>query len=149
MSSENCRELAIVRQRRGNDCGPAALATVAAAHGSELNYRDLVDAAALDRQGTDLLTVARMAERRGFSTRAVKVGYRAIADCPLPAIVQFRCLFGGRHFVVLRDWSVDSVTIADPAIGERTLSRARFMRLSTGYILLVEPSATVPSACPP
>jgi ABC-type bacteriocin/lantibiotic exporter with double-glycine peptidase domain len=149
MSSENSgREFMVVRQRRGNDCGPAALATVTAAHGRAFDYPDLVDDAALDRQGTDLLSLARMAGRRGFSARAVKAGYCAIADCPLPAIAQFRRPLGGRHFVVLLGWSVDSVTIADPAVGLVRLSRAAFRRRSTGYFLLVEPTATMPSAGP-
>jgi ABC-type bacteriocin/lantibiotic exporter with double-glycine peptidase domain len=129
----------LVRQRHGNDCGPAALATIAAAQGRLLDYRGLLDDAALDRHGTDLLTLARLAQRHGFSVRAVQADHGAISDCPLPAIAQLRCRLGGHHFVVLLSCDTDSVTVADPAVGLRTLPRASYERRSTGYLLLVEP----------
>jgi ABC-type bacteriocin/lantibiotic exporter with double-glycine peptidase domain len=129
----------LVRQRHGNDCGPAALATIAAAQGRLLDYRGLLDDAALDRHGTDLLTLARVAQRHGFSVRAVQADHGAISDCPLPAIAQLRRRLGGNHFVVLLTCDTDSVTVADPAVGLRTLPRARYERRSTGYLLLVEP----------
>jgi predicted double-glycine peptidase len=132
------RAFPLVRQRYGNDCGPAALATIAAAHGRRLD-RGLLDDAAPDRHGTDLLTLARMAQRHGFSVRGVHADYGAISDCPLPAIAQMRRRLGGNHFIVLLTCDTDSVTVADPAVGLRTLPRARYERWSTGYLLLVEP----------
>ena len=137
-----------VRQRHGNDCGPAALATVAAAYGHRLDYRGLLDDAALDCRGTDLLTLARIAQRYGFGVRAVRADHGAISECPLPAIAHLRRRLGGGHFVVLLTCDADFMTVADPAVGVRRLSRTKYQRWSTGYLLLAEPSVREPSVRP-
>ncbi|MDT4909063.1 MAG: ATP-binding cassette, subfamily bacteriocin exporter [Pseudonocardiales bacterium] len=128
-----------MRQRWGNDCGPAALATVAAHYGRRFE-RDVWDEVALDRQGADLLTLSRGAERLGFRTRGVTASYDGIGICPLPAIAHVRRRFGVGHFVVVHAWTTKHVVIADPAAGLRRVSRRVFCRRSTGYFLLVVPA---------
>ena len=133
-------QVPVVRQRRGNDCGLAALATVVAHHGRPAAYHELAGRVVLDRDGTDLLTLARLAERVGFRTRGVKASYEAIPGCPLPAIAHVRCRLGSGHFVVLHRWTPEYVVVADPARGLRRLSRRAFCRRSTRYLLIVQPS---------
>src|SRR3954451_17444997 len=84
-------DLTVVYQRRSNDCGFAALATVAAHHRRHLSVEDLTPEL-LDRDGTDLLTLSRIAKRLGLRTQGVKVSYDAIQKCALPAIAHMRCL---------------------------------------------------------
>ena len=131
--------LPLVHQRCANDCGPAALATVAACHGYALDYDDFADAVALDRGGTSLLALSRTAERLGFRTHGIRASYDAIADCTLPAIAHLRGRFGGGHFVVVHRWTEAAIALADPATGLRTMSRAAFRRRSTGYFLIIQP----------
>jgi ABC-type bacteriocin/lantibiotic exporter with double-glycine peptidase domain len=131
-------ELPIVRQRWGNDCGPAALATVAVHYGHPVE-NDVWDAIALDRQGADLLALSRSAERLGFWTRGVKASYDGIGNCPLPAIAHVRRRFGVGHFIVVHRWTATHVVIADPAVGLRRMSRRAFCRRWTGYLLTVVP----------
>ena len=131
---------AVVRQRGGNDCGLAALATVAAYHGSPLIYERLMDEAAAEPDGTDLLTLSRLAEALGFQTQGVKAAsYEAMATCSLPAIAHFRRRLRGGHFVVVQRWTPEHVLIADPATGRQKLSRGTFCRRATGYLLLAKP----------
>jgi ABC-type bacteriocin/lantibiotic exporter with double-glycine peptidase domain len=133
---------AVVRQSGDNDCGLAALATVAAHHGVPVDYQALAGQVLLDPDGTDLLTLSRLAARLGFRARGVKASYDAIGSCPLPAIVQLRRRGSGDgHFVVLHRWTSHSVVIADPAKGLRTCSRKSFCRRLTGYLLLLQPPA--------
>ena len=132
-------QLTVVRQRRDNDCGLAAVATVAAHHNCPIDYQGLADRVVLDGDGTDLLTLSRLAERFGFRTRGVKTSYDAIATCRLPAIAHVRRRFGSGHFVVLHRWTPDHVVVADPARGLRKLSRKTYCRRRTGYLLLIEP----------
>jgi len=53
----------LVRQRGYNDCGVAALATIANFHGIVVDYISLGNALDLGPDGTDLLTIARAAIR--------------------------------------------------------------------------------------
>jgi ABC-type bacteriocin/lantibiotic exporter with double-glycine peptidase domain len=131
------QDVPVVRQRRGNDCGPAALATVAACHGVLVDVEALTAELALEQDGTDLLALSRAAARLGFRTRGVRVSYDAIPECTLPAIAHMRG-GGAGHFVVLQRWSHDHVVVANPAVGVRRLSRKAFCRRATGYLLLVE-----------
>ena len=66
----------IVRQQRGNDCGPAALATVAAFHGRSVDWNELCAEAALDRNGTDLLALSRIAAGLGLRAQGIRASDR-------------------------------------------------------------------------
>jgi ABC-type bacteriocin/lantibiotic exporter with double-glycine peptidase domain len=129
----------LVRQRRHNDCGLAALATVAGYHGRRFDREDLSGELRLDRDGTDLFTLSQIAKRAGFETRGVRASYDAIPRCTLPAIAHLRARFGAGHFVVLQRWASGHVVLADPAVGLRKISRRAFCRRSTGYLLVLEP----------
>jgi ATP-binding cassette subfamily B protein len=133
------QDLPLVRQSRGNDCGPAALATVAAYHGCPFAYDDLADEIALDRWGTDLLTLSGVAKRIGFLAEGVKASYDDIPHCRLPAIAHMLRV-GGGHFVVIYRWSPTHVVLGDPAVGLQTISRRAFCRRSTGYLLILQPA---------
>src|SRR4051812_14249314 len=104
MRDASSPDLPLIRQSWGNDCGPAALATVAAYHGCPFAYDDLADELALDRGGTDLLTLSRVAKRMGFLAEGVKASYDDIPHCRLPAIAHIRRI-GGGHFVVIYRWT--------------------------------------------
>jgi ABC-type bacteriocin/lantibiotic exporter with double-glycine peptidase domain len=132
------------RQIDQNDCGLAALATVAAHHGRRFDQRDWSNELTLDRDGTDLLSLSRIAESLGFEARGVRASYDAIAKCRLPAIAHWRRRFGGGHFVVVHRWTSRDVIVADPAVGLRRLSRRAFCRRSSGYFLLLEPVGPTP-----
>ena len=132
-------EFTCVRQTHENDCGVAALATVAAHHGIHVSYKNLISGVDLDRDGTDFLTLAGLGASLNLRAQGVCAGYEGIQDCPLPAIAHLRGLFGGRHFVVIHRWASAHVVIADPANGLRRLTRKTFCRDWTGYLLLLSP----------
>lgn len=135
----------VVRQLTGNDCGIAALAMLAAHHGRPADFAQLAGEVPLKSQGIDLLTLSRLAQRLGLKTRGIQSSYEALATCRLPAIAHLRGPFGAGHFVVLLAWEPNCVTIADPARGLRTISRRRFCRLHSGYLLLADRNPTAVS----
>lgn len=125
------------RQLRGNDCGRAALATVAAHHGRRVDADRLARAVPLGRRGTDLLTLVCGARSLGLAAAGLRGPYEAMADLPLPVIAHLRGWLGTGHFVVVHRWSPSAVLIGDPAAGVRTLARRVFVRRWTGYVLVV------------
>jgi ATP-binding cassette subfamily B protein len=133
-------ELACVLQVADNDCGLAAVATVAAHYGRKSNYLDLVDGVLLDPDGTDLFTLSHLAQQFDLETRGVFGDYDQIGGCRLPAIAHFRKFRGFGHFAVLHRWTPAHVILADPARGIRKRSRRSFCRSWTGYLLLLQPS---------
>lgn len=132
-------ELACVFQVQENDCGLASVATVAAHYGIKSTYRELVEGVPLDSDGTDLLTLSRLAGRYELKTRGVFGTYDQIQGCRLPAIAHFRQFPGSGHFAVIHRWTPTHVIVADPAVGIRRRSRESFCRSWSGYLLLVAP----------
>ncbi len=131
------REISVIWQRRENDCGPTALATIAACHGVLVDVEALTADLALEQDGTDLLALSRAIGIIGFRTRLDRASYDAIPTCTLPAIAHMRS-GGTGHFVVLQRWSPGHVVVADPAVGVRRFSRKAFCRCATGFLLLVD-----------
>ncbi len=136
------RRTAFVRQNDQSDCGAAALATIALHHRLPIGLQQMRDLAGTDRIGTNLQGLVAAAEGLGFSAKAVKGPYEALADVPLPAIVHTKTDEGLGHFVVLQRVKKHSVVVADPAQGVRKLSREEFCRQWTGYLLIVTPDET-------
>src|SRR5687768_12748807 len=133
------RRYPAVRQNDGSDCGAAALATVALYHRRRVGLEQMRDLAGTDRIGTNLLGLAQAAERLGFSAKAVKGPYEAIAKVPLPAVAHVKTEEGLGHFVVLYRAGKRTVVVADPAHGIRKLKRAEFEASWTGCLLLLVP----------
>jgi HlyB family type I secretion system ABC transporter len=124
-------------QQSTADCGAACLAMIGSYWGKKLSINRLRDLANVDRNGASLRGLASAAESIGFSTRPVKTGLSKLAEQTLPAIVHWE----GKHYIVVYEITRRQVTVADPAIGQRTLSHAEFKAGWTGYALLLEPTA--------
>lgn len=133
------RQRNIVLQQFDLSCGAAALATILRyQHGESLTERDVAiglisrdiyiedpDVIRL-RGGFSLLDMNRYTERLGYDGRALgSVTYDDLLDLA-PVIVPVR-LHGYNHFVVFRGAFGDNVMLGDPAFGNRTMSRHRFI----------------------
>jgi ATP-binding cassette subfamily B protein len=130
----------MVPQHNATDCGPAALATVAAFYGKRTSLARLRDLAGTDRRGTTLAGLCNAAEEIGFRARAVRATREALAQTKLPAIAHWH-ESERSHFVVLFRATRKRVIVGDPAAGIRKLSCADFHRNWTGVLLLVTPTA--------
>lgn len=131
----------VVRQEFDISCAAAALATILNyQHGERLTEREIA-LVLIDRpeyiempelvrlrQGFSLLDLKRYADGRGYEG----VGYgrltyeNILALAPIIVPIDSH---GYRHFVVFRGEFGNTVLCADPAYGNRTLSRARFERI--------------------
>ncbi len=135
----------VVLQQFDLSCGAAALATLLRyQHGERLTERDvaiglvsreayLEDPDILKaRRGFSLLDMHRYVERLGYDGEALgNVVYEDLSDLA-PAVVPVR-VNGYSHFVVFRGALDGNVLLADPAFGNRTMSRERFTKSWIDY----------------
>lgn len=139
------RQRNIVLQQFDLSCGAAALATLLRyQHGEMVTERDVaIGLISRDlyianpdilriRRGFSLLDMNRYTESLGYDGKALGgVAYDDLLDL-VPAIVPVR-LNGYNHFVVFRGTFEDTVLLGDPAFGNRTLSRRRFIEAWIEY----------------
>ncbi|MDJ0619346.1 MAG: peptidase domain-containing ABC transporter [Calothrix sp. MO_192.B10] len=124
-------------QQSGSDCGAACLVMIARYWGKRFSVNRLRDISNADRNGASLRGLSAAAESIGFSTRPVKASLDQLAKQQLPAVVHWE----GKHFIVVYEITHKHVVIADPAIGQKTLSHKEFKANWTGYALLLQPTA--------
>ncbi|MBI4781886.1 MAG: peptidase domain-containing ABC transporter [Oscillatoriophycideae cyanobacterium NC_groundwater_1537_Pr4_S-0.65um_50_18] len=124
-------------QQSAADCGTACLVMIGQYWGKRLNVNRLRDTTNADRNGASLRNLAAAAESIGFSTRPVKASINKLAEQPMPAIAHWE----GKHYIVVYEITSKQVVVADPAIGQQTLSHAQFKAGWAGYALLLQPTA--------
>src|SRR5229473_2280023 len=74
----------IIQQHDATDCGPAALAMVAAYHKKRVSIARLRESAGTDRHGTNLAGLKAAAEHVGFRAHAVRASREALGELSLP-----------------------------------------------------------------
>ncbi|KXB97708.1 MAG: hypothetical protein AA908_04670 [Chlorobi bacterium NICIL-2] len=129
------RPFPFLKQRDQSECGTACLAMILQWYGFENVQAALRDIAGVWAYGTDLLTLARTAERFGFRADGVRMRYQNLLSVPLPLIAHYR----GNHFVVVYRATESHVWIADPGIGKEKLTKDEFLARWNGIALLLEP----------
>lgn len=123
-------------QHSASDCGAACLVMVSRYWGKRFSVNRLRDIANVDRNGASLRGLLTAAESLGFTTRPVKANLHQLAKQKLPAIVHWE----GNHYIVVYQITSKYVIVADPGIGQRTLSHSEFKANWTGYTLLLQPT---------
>ena len=104
--------------------------------GKRFSINRLRDLANVDRNGSSLNGLANAAEGIGFTARMVTASLDKLAEQNLPAIAHWE----GKHYIVVYKITANKVLIADPAIGQLTLSHEQFNQGWTGYTLLLQPT---------
>ncbi|MBD2244236.1 peptidase domain-containing ABC transporter [Nostoc sp. FACHB-888] len=124
-------------QQSSADCGAACLAMIGRYWGKQFSVNRLREQANVSRSGSSLRALAAAAESLGFSTRPVKASLDKFAEQPLPAIAHWQ----GKHYIVVYKITNKQVIVADPAIGQLSLTHAQLNEGWTGYALLMQPTA--------
>jgi len=141
MSLKEQRRRHVIVQEFDISCGAAALCTILNyQHGDSVTEREIalgliareeyIERPELIRirQGFSLLDLKRFADGRGYEG----IGFgqlvyeNLLENAPIILPVDIN---GYRHFVVFRGEMFDTVLLADPAYGNRTMTRARFERV--------------------
>jgi predicted double-glycine peptidase len=124
----------VVRQRHDFSCGAAALATLLRYY-----YDDPVDelgiivemlkdgdAERIRKEGFSLLDMKYYAEKRGYETRGFRIGPGVLERLAIPAVTLIDTR-GFKHFVVIKGTDDGMVYVADPARGQRRMSKEDFV----------------------
>jgi ATP-binding cassette, subfamily B, bacterial HlyB/CyaB len=123
-------------QHSASDCSAACLVMVGRYWGKEFNINRLRELAYVSRDGASLKGLANAAEQLGFNCRPVKASLDRLATQKLPAIAHWE----GNHYLVVFEIAAKYVIVSDPAIGQRKLTHAEFVKGWTGHCLLLAPT---------
>ncbi len=135
----------IVPQRFDFSCGSASLATIFKyAYGvEEAKEIDIAkemieqgDQQKIREKGFSLLDMKKYAERKGFQANGYKVKAENLVKLKIPLIVLLNTK-GYKHFVVLKGTKDNRAYLADPAIGNRSVSVEEFVKSWDGVVFLV------------
>ncbi|EKU87662.1 peptidase domain-containing ABC transporter [Bacteroides oleiciplenus] len=127
------------------DCGPTCLRTVAAFYGKRYSLEGLREKSFITREGVSMLGISEAAEKIGFRSICVQVGYEKLQEAPLPCIIHWN----QQHFVVVYKLNDKHVWVADPGAGKLKYTKEEFCNCwlssrkneeDTGVALLLEPT---------
>ncbi len=127
------------------DCGPTCLRMVAAFYGKRYSLEGLREKSFITREGVSMLGISEAADKLGFRSICVQVGYEKLKEAPLPCIIYWN----QQHFVVAYKLNDKQVWVADPGAGKLKYTKKEFCRCwissrkngeNTGVVLLLEPT---------
>ena len=128
-------KLPLILQTEAAECGLACVAMVAGFHGHRTDLSTLRRQHALSLTGTTLADLMTIAGRLKLGVRPLRLELDDLGRLRLPCILHWNL----DHFVVLKRVSPKTVTILDPAVGERTLSLEDVSRAFSGIALELWP----------
>ncbi len=144
VSIKERRFLNIVKQNTDISCGAAALATILKyvyhLDTSEPRVMEgmirVSDYALVQNKGFSMLDMARYITAIGFQSKGYKLAPEALVNIKIPTIVLLN-IDGYKHFVVLKKIAAASVYLADPALGNRSMSIKDFASGWNGIVFAV------------
>lgn len=133
-SMQEARYRNIVRQQTDFSCGAAAVATLLRyAYNLDVDEETVLrgmmtnaDPEVVQTKGFSLLDIKRYVESLGLRGRGYRISLDRLKTIRVPTIVLLD-IRGYKHFVVLKQVRDDSVDIADPALGNKTLKMDEFI----------------------
>jgi ATP-binding cassette subfamily B protein RaxB len=125
-----------VRQTEVTECGLASLAMVANFHGLDIDLGTMRRQFAPSLRGAALKSLITIADRLGFTSRAVKLPLDQIGKLHTPAVLHWDM----NHFVVLERTKGDKALVHDPAGHAKWFRFDELSRHFTGVALELRPA---------
>lgn len=124
----------LVRQQTDYSCGAASLATILRyGYGLQVDEATVIegmlrvaDPEVAAERGFSLLDIKNYVESLGMRGRGYRINEQRLRALRVPALALMD-VAGFRHFVVLKQVHGDTVEVADPILGNRSLSVEKFM----------------------
>ncbi len=138
-SDDSTRAAKLILQTEAGEGGLAALAMVAAAHGLHVRLDELRRCFPLLVAGATPAQLIDAADHMGLSARLLQLDMDELSQMSLPSVLHWDL----HHFVVLSRVRRGTVTVLDPAVGERRLQMAEVSAHFTGVALELSPTPTL------
>lgn len=131
----------LIKQFDETDCGAACLAMLASHFGSHLSITKIREVAGTDREGTSLKGMLEAAKKLNLDAKAVKGNEQIFSKkFPVPLVAHLQYQNGNNHFVVIAKINEKRVWIYDPALGKISYEKENFLKIWSGYLILVSPT---------
>ena len=131
----------LIKQFDETDCGAACLAMLASHFGSHLSITKIREVAGTDREGTSLKGMLEAAKKLNLDAKAVKGNEQIFSKkFPVPLVAHLQYQNGSNHFVVIAKINEKRVWIYDPALGKISYKKEKFLKIWSGYLILVSPT---------
>lgn len=123
------------KQQRVQTCGPAALVAVCRHFGLVATEDEIARLVGTTDKGTSMLGLRAAARAKGLAAEGIRVTPGGLSRTPLPCIL----FFHPGHFAVLTGVQGGLCYLADPSLGQRTMTREELVSRWHGEALLVGP----------
>ncbi len=131
----------LIKQFDGNDCGAACIAMICRYYKSYNSITQIRKIAGTDRNGTSLRGILQACKNLSLDAKAVKGNSEVLnGEFPVPFIAHVVYEAGWNHFVVVYKISEKKVYVADPAGSKIKYRREDFLKIWSGYSVLVSPT---------
>ncbi len=127
----------MIYQSEAAECGLASIAMVANHHGHKIDLSTLRSRYSVSFKGANLQQLMQLAEQLRMVGRALKLELDELKNLKTPCILHWDM----NHFVVLKKVTRQSVTILDPAVGERVVPMKEVDTSFTGIALELTPTS--------
>lgn len=127
----------MIYQSEAAECGLASIAMVSNHYGHKIDLQTLRSRYSVSLTGANLQQLMSLGEQLGLAGRALKLELEDMHKLALPCILHWDM----NHFVVLKKVSRNSITILDPARGERKVSMDEVDKSFTGIALELTPAS--------
>jgi predicted double-glycine peptidase len=144
LSMRELKFVHLIAQQTDFSCGAAALGTVLKyAYGREVTEPQIIegmmqvaDPEVVRNQGFSMLDMKRYVEQIGLRGRGYSVLPSALEQVQVPTIAVID-VNGFSHFVVVKKTIGERVYLGDPALGNRVMSKAQFVKSWNGILFAV------------
>ncbi|GER89565.1 colicin V biosynthesis protein [Dictyobacter vulcani] len=125
----------LLQQMEAVECGAACLAMILSYYGRKTTVTEMREFCGVGRDGLNALALIKSARAYGLQVKAISLQENNFRHIKLPAIVHWEF----NHFLLVEQWSLQSVQLVDPALGRRRVTGEEFDRSFTGIVIMLEP----------
>lgn len=138
------RKKCIVLQDGFKECGSACLLSIIRYYGGNVSMERILELTKTGKDGTNFHNMSLVGLELGMMSKGYFIdNINDLDNIEKPFISQI-VINNYHHFVVVYKINGEKITIMDPAKGMENISISEFLKIFTGYILIMEPIKKLP-----